>query len=514
MSGVSSKNGGWAINPICKVLIGFKNSTTHATRSPYLSFPLKNEPEISKLLLLISTRQMTNEKLAGFSKCVIDQLIGYKFLLPKDQLSFVQRVKHRWNLLNENRKTELSYEGVTYVISSFCFMAFYKQDQGEYIKEKIILPFWLKKFSHLVYEMLINDSVNNSIDKINRQLKNKLIKYGLILPAKDVEGMASFFSRNCMLSSELIEVLPPHYSCHVPMSVECFESFEINDSLEFLDSEADLLSSIKEPLIDKNWLLSVKPSVSVVDPVSQVQSYYWLSPQQLALLKQLVKSEITIAELDVNFIRLLNMCRIIYTAVQMEQWNASWADKIQATKLQLDENSCIQFDEVLLPINFAIMRLYLRYMDDNKYLIKDKGNGNIKGRYWVHRDPFVFYLQAQLKVIMNQISPSPVKVGHNALTVYEQGADLPIHKDDVLAFSWVFSIPIETSPYKDREAAWPLHVDTGKEKLAANLRSGDGFFINPQMEHWRDELPDHKLSIIFCWFVPQEFTGYLNGHWT
>ena len=45
------------------------------------------------------------------------------------------------------------------------------------------------------------------------------------------------------------------------------------------------------------------------------------------------------------------------------------------------------------------------------------------------------------------------------------------------------------------------------------MAMGDAVVINPQMPHWRDELEDHTLSIMFLWFISKNYQGYVNGNW-
>jgi hypothetical protein len=173
----------------------------------------------------------------------------------------------------------------------------------------------------------------------------------------------------------------------------------------------------------------------------------------------------------------------------------------------------VTFESVLSPIELAIGRKYLRFMMECKYLLRDRVNGKTRERFWCHRDEFTFYLQGQVCTLLNQMLRKPVKPGHNALTIYGDGATLPRHRDDVLAFSWVMSLPVESRPEVDKERAWPIYVQTPTQVHKALLQSGDGHLIDPQMPHWRERLAEGRLGILFLWFVPGDYRGFVNGSW-
>lgn len=503
----------WEMSPLCNVLIGFKNQTRHLTRSAYLSFPVREQSEICKLLLSLSTKKFNQDQLDNFSDKIIEQLIEYKFFMPRKSFTFMQFIKHRLNLLNENRNVSLWYKGTEYLVTSFCFMAFYKQQPGGYIKEKVILPRWFKKISSLTYDLITNANSLEKFDSYSAKIKDKLQKYGLVLKKTDAVHHEQFFVENCQLSTKFINALPPHYEGLLPSKVTNISDYEINTNVFFLDNAKELPDQLLASKTLSSWILSTKPSVMIVNPVTNVSSIFWLTDEQMSILKKIYRSKIINNNINEETLYLFNCIYILYTEEQLQALHADWKSKQAQAKQQLEDDQYMQINSILAPFDFAIARLYIRYMDEGKFLIRDKANGKTKGRYWIHRDNYVFYLQTQLNTIFNQLVNEPVKIGHNALTVYEEGSNLPIHRDDVLAFRWVFSLPIETTPYRDRDQAWPIYVDTGKKQVQANLRSGDGVFINPQMPHWRHTLTDHKLNIVFCWFVPKSYQGFVNGHW-
>ncbi|MBA2711524.1 MAG: hypothetical protein H0U57_13160 [Tatlockia sp.] len=265
---------------------------------------------------------------------------------------------------------------------------------------------------------------------------------------------------------------------------------------------------------DYEWLLKVNPSVVVEDPVTKILSIYWLSESHIQCLKGLLENHLTIDELDKEIITLFSTIYILEQRDHLKQRSLNWQKTIEKAKEELLEHKILTLHDVIQPVVLAIARKYLRHLDQQKYLIADKANGKTKERYWQHRDDFTFFIQSQMCTLLNQILPEPVKIGHNAITVYKPGATLPKHIDDVLAFSWVMSVPLDTQPERDRGQAWPIFVETDDNKvLSSSLSMGDAVLINPQMPHWRDMLEDHSLGIVFLWFIPANYQGFVNGHW-
>jgi hypothetical protein len=320
-----------------------------------------------------------------------------------------------------------------------------------------------------------------------------------------------FFSENCQLSRNLIAELPDFYPYNLSKIDAVTHGYVLNKDIYLSIDEVS--RELRTQIRNLQWALSCKPSVWVKDPIKGILSMYWLNPLQLEGLNDLLARNIFVHELDRDTISLFVLSGILYDPHQLQSLRNQWLHCLSAMKVQLEQNNCLTFSNILSPIELAMSRKYLRYIMDKKFLLPDRANGTTQQRFWRHRDEFTFYLQGQVCAQINQVLPEPVKPGHNALTIYQSGATLPRHVDDVLAFSWVMSLPIETMPEISREQAWPIYVETPSMVHKAMLQSGDGHLINPQMPHWREVLKEGKLSILFLWFVPQDFQGFVNGSW-
>lgn len=502
----------FAVNPLCKVIVGFKNFTRHATRSKYISFAIQEQPEMCKLLLLIAKKQLSSEKITSFSSQLFEQLIDYGFLKLACNLSFKEKVMSCFNFLNENRWSRLQFQGKCYVVTSFVFMAFYSQKEDEFIRETAILPYWCQRISDITFEIMTQKFDSKKFLALPMSLKKKLLKHGVVVPVEKLPYVENFFKEHCVLSHALIEELPDFYKTHLPSVQNDKTHYQLNPQLYF--DVTTIPSFMKETVTQFEWICACQPSIWVFNPVKKVLSAYWLTDQQRLCLQDLKNEKIHISALHDDMFQLFVYSFILQNEKITELARKNWQASIENLREQLAKNDYLMFDALLAPIELAMSRKYLRYRMEKKLLIPDQANGSTKNRYWVHRDEFTFYLQGQVCVLLNQILPTPVKSGHNALTVYTPGATLPKHQDDVLAFSWVLSLAIETNPEQRKENAWPIFVETPDTKVhPAMLQAGDGVLINPQMPHWRDELTGHSLNILFMWFIPHTFRGYVNGSW-
>jgi hypothetical protein len=503
--------GDWYINPICRVIVGFRNYTNHATRSKYVSFSIENEPKMCELLLLLSCKKPSKAEIESFPDVLLYQLIDYGFLKPIDSFSLFEKFKQSFHLLNESRHKRIEFKGKKYAITSFIFMAFYSQPQGMYLRETIILPFWNKTFSRVVFDV-VRSGQKKLTAKVSPKHIKRMLKHGLIARQEDLPVITTYFARECILSEKLFVDLPDH--CREMLYVPKNKDNLIINPQIYLHTPNKIPTEVSGHIHDEKWVLEANPSVWVRHPVTQVLSMYWLDEKQLSQLQQLLDGEMTPSSLDEETFKLFCYIHLIDSQEYLDKERTIWREKMRTAKEHILTHTCVTIPDILATPELAISQAYIRHLYHKKYLLRDRANGATKGRYWVHRDDFTIYIHQQICTILNQFLPSPVKLGHNGITIYKPGAVLPKHNDDVLAFKWVMSLPVDTDPVRDRADAWPIYVETAKDAiLSAKLRMGDGHLIDPQMPHWRDALSDHTLGILLLWFVPHDFTGYVNGNW-
>ena len=495
------------ISPLCNPIIGFQNHVLEETRSRYISFSVEKQPLIAKLLIDVAFKRFTPEVTATWSNEVFQQLVNYGLFVP-------HTVATKQNLLcyclNENRRTKLIYQGQCYQITSFVFMAFNNQAPKSFIRETVVLPHWAKTFSEKVYHLLNHPNPQSEIRALSPSLAKRLIKHGLLIHKQDFPDMDSFFSRECILSQTLIQEIP--YPNVLP-EISLDDLLILNQQVYFLD---DIPMDWKNRFYDFKWIQNIQPTIIAEDQVTKILSIHWLDNPQTQLLTSLQKGEISLNDLSHDVRELWTLARILESETSLKKRREEWNRKVQAAYQQVSEKKHMVIEEALSPLDLAITRKYMRHLLNKKYMMLDKANGGTKKRYWQHRENWTFYIHQQMQEFLNQILSEPVKVGHNAITIYQSGAVLPKHKDDVHAFTWVMSLPIDTTPTTARTNAWPLYVETNENPSVveeAMLGMGDACLVNPQMPHWRDKLEGHSLSILFLWFVPKDFRGFVNGNW-
>lgn len=494
------------LNPICNVIIGFRNYTTHSTRSRYISFSPIKQPQMSQLLLDLSTGNVSGDMSTKWPEELFIQLVDYGLFV--EVTSIMQRLKNALrNPLNENRLKVIRYQNKSYLVTSFIFMAFNSQLPKQYLRETVVLPAWTQGFAKQVFQLLGKETIKEELSRLTNKVIQRLSKHGVLIAEQDYPTHESFFGHQAQLNKDLLAYIPQDKQVCTQKNL----NYKLNQQVYFIE---DLPQHCVERIYDFEWLLKVSPSIVVEDPVTKVLSIYWLSKCQEQCLRDLLSHSLSVDALEKEMQTLFSAIYVLEQEDDLKTRALNWQETIQKAKEQLANEKIITLYDVIAPVYLAMARKYIGHLSEQKYFIADKANGKTKERYWVHRDEFTFFIQSQMCTLLNQILPEPVKIGHNAITLYKPGATLPKHIDDVIAFSWVMSVPLDTNPEKNRDDAWPIFVETDKDRvLSASLGMGDAVLINPQMPHWREMLKDHSLGIVFLWFIPANYKGYVNGHW-
>lgn len=501
----------WVVNDLCKVIVGFRNHSTHATRSKYVSFAVVEQPQMCRLLVRLSQGKVDADEAARYPAHLFEQLIEYGFLTPLDALGWRRRCSRLWRVLDSGRWRRIPWRGRHYCVTSLVFMAFYAQAPDEYLRESVILPAWLPGYADKVLQIASQGLDGSGYRAFSGATRRRLRKHGLITPPEQLPNREGFFAEHCILSEALLNELPNHYRTHLPAVNDFGQHYVLNPGIYAnLDNVPDAL---RQQIPNLGWASACAPTLWVEDPVKGIVSMYWLDTVQRRLLAELQSGARRTDQLPPHLVRLFVYSGILYDPRELSARRDAWQQRLGALGERMNRDGCMTFESVLSPIELAIGRKYLRFMMERKYLLLDRVNGKTQERFWCHRDEFTFYLQGQVCTLLNKVLEKPVKPGHNALTIYGNGATLPRHRDDVLAFSWVMSLPIEARPQESKEQAWPIYVQTPTQVHKALLQPGDGHLIDPQMPHWRERLVEGRLSILFLWFVPLDYRGFVNGSW-
>lgn len=501
----------WAVNDLCKVIVGFRNYSTHATRSKYVSFAVIEQPQMCQLLVRLAQGRIGAKEAQNYSPHLFEQLIEYGFLAPLDALGWDGRGKRLCRLLDGGRFKRIPFRDREYYVTSLVFMAFYAQAKNSFLQEQVILPAWRRDYADLVLRIVCQGLDESGYRTLPASTRRRLAKHGLVTPAGQLPHRERFFAEHCVLDAALIEELPPYYREQLPQVDGDTDHYLLNPGIYHSIDAAD--PALRRQIPNIGWARSCTPSLWVQDPVKSIVSMYWLSGLQQRVVAELEAGTRAVRQLDPTTLRLFLYSGIVYDPRQLPARREAWQQRLAGLGERLDSDGCMTFESVLSPIELAIGRKYLRFMMERQFLLLDRVNGKTQERFWCHRDEFTFYLQGQVCTLLNQVLRQPVKPGHNALTIYGDGATLPRHRDDVLAFSWVMSLPIEARPDTSREQAWPIYVETPEKVHKALLQAGDGHLIDPQMPHWREQLTQGSLGILFLWFVPQDYRGFVNGSW-
>lgn len=501
----------WAVNDLCKVIVGFRNYSTHATRSRYVSFAVLEQPRMCELLVRLARGQVDGDAVRDYPEHLFEQLIDYGFLAPLDRLGWRGQARRLWRVLDSGRLRRVPFRGRDYHVTSLVFMAFYTQRPGQFLEERVILPAWSPGYAEHALRIAANGLDEPGYRALPGRVRRRLDKHGLVTAVERLPRRERFLAERCQLDPALFDELPAYYrpTLHtggldgpgLALVPGLYERFE------------QVPEALRRQVVDPDWAQSCAPTLWLEDPVKGIVAMRWLTAQQQQALAALREGRLTPATLDPATRALFLQAGILHEPASLATRREAWRRHLQTLSARMAEDGCVTFEQVLPPLELAIARRYLRFMMEGRFLLLDRVNGKTEQRFWCHRDAFTFYLHGMVCALLNQVLPEPVKPGHNALTIYQDGATLPRHQDDVQAFAWVMSLPIEARPEHDRQLAWPICVETPRQVHQARLLPGDGHLIDPQMPHWRDKLEQGRLGILFLWFVPADYRGFVNGSW-
>ncbi|WP_449432235.1 hypothetical protein [Pseudomonas putida] len=499
----------WAVNDLCKVIVGFRNYSTHATRSRYVSFAVVEQPRMCELLVRLARGQVDAEAVRHYPQHLFEQLIEYGFLAPTD--TWRTQARRLWRLLDSGRFCRVPFRGRDYHVTSLVFMAFYSQRPKQYLEERVILPAWSPNYAEHALHIAANGLDATSYHRLPQRVRRRLGKHGLVTPIERLPQRERFLAERCQLDQTLLDDLPPGY--HSQLDHDDVDGSGLALVPGLYAHREQIPAALRRQVVNPAWAQACAPTLWVEDPVKGIVAMRWLTAQQQLTLAALREGRLLPQALNPATRTLFLQAGILHRPSNLQARRDAWRLRLQALAAQMRDDGCMSFEQVLPPLELAIARRYLRFMMQGRYLLPDRANGKTQKRFWCHRDDFTFYLHGMVCSLLNQVLPDPVKPGHNALTYYQDGATLPRHQDNVQAFAWVMSLPIEAQPEHDRQLAWPICVQTPQKVLEARLLPGDGHLIDPQMPHWRERLDKGRLGILFLWFVPAAYQGFVNGSW-
>ncbi|KTT03112.1 hypothetical protein SB14R_18145 [Pseudomonas oryzihabitans] len=501
----------WAVNDLCNVIVGFRNYSTHATRSRYVSFAVVEQPRMCELLVDLARGQVDGEAVCQYPQHLFEQLIDYGFLTPLDDITWRGQLKRLGRLLDSGRLRRVPFRGRDYYVTSLVFMAFYSQLPGQFLKEHVILPAWSPGYAEHALRIAANGLDEPGYRALPNKVRRRLDKHGLVTSIERLPQRERFFAQRCQLDQALFDELPDYY--RPTLSANDLDGHRLELVSGIYERLEQVPQALRCQLVDPDWAQSCAPTLWIEDPVKGIVAMRWLTTQQQHDLTALRESRLAPAALDPVTRMLFLQAGILHDPASLPARREAWRRRLETLSARMGEDGCVTFEQVLPPLELAIARRYLRFMMEGRFLLLDRVNGKTQQRFWCHRDAFTFYLHGMVCALLNQVLPKPVKPGHNALTIYQDGATLPRHQDDVQAFTWVMSLPIEACPEHDRHLSWPIYVETPRQVHQAHLLPGDGHLIDPQMPHWRDRLEQGRLGILFLWFVPVDYRGFVNGSW-
>ena len=276
-----------------------------------------------------------------------------------------------------------------------------------------------------------------------------------------------------------------------------------------------------------------QPSVWVKDPVTNVESGYWLSESEAALISGFVPGQKPELPNDPHLVNRLLQAKIIVFGEDVKTEDRFRAEAVNSAREEFSDKKYTVLRSLFPPEQMAAMRKF--YRDYIAQGFMPFGDLQVTNRYRQYDEPFAAFIHKMLAPVMSDIVGEPVKPSYCYAASYKDSAVLNPHTDRLLCeFSISFQVDYEPEP-AGHLSPWGLYVapfewsgelpavgarldwDEFSDESAGTavyLASGDGLiYKGRELVHYRYALPTgHRSTSLFFHYVAADFDDALIPH--
>lgn len=272
-----------------------------------------------------------------------------------------------------------------------------------------------------------------------------------------------------------------------------------------------------------------QPSAWVSSPVADIDSGYWLSPDEAAVISTFTAGEKPVLPGDHKLIRRCIEAGILVSAGELSSSTKIWNERLDRAAKEFSSDKYTIVPSLFPPAQMAAMRSFYRGYVEQGFM--PFGDPQVERRYRQHNEPFASFLHKKLTKLMSIVVGEEAKPSYVYAASYKEGSVLKPHTDrEQCEFSISFQVDYQPeSP--DQLSPWGIYVeplehngDLSKGGLsfdqnkmspdakAIYLASGDGLiYKGRELIHYRHALPEgHKSTSLFFHYVAAGFDGVLT----
>jgi hypothetical protein len=343
----------------------------------------------------------------------------------------------------------------------------------------------------LIIDLLNQNKKNSEETSIPSEYLNSLIQTGILIEMPQLPNNINF---KCLLNN--------YISVEKEQLIYDKENFEINNYIS-IQTGKGLPKEIENRVMFNGCFSENYPVLWVEEPFTGQLMPFWISDSLKPVLSKILNRQINLNDIPEHLFNRLITANIIIPA----KGNNSKSFELQ--KKEIQENGISILKNVINPLQINALKEYYKMLEQNQFFIK--GDGLVFQRDSMPNEPTARFFHHQITNIVNLILPQKVKPTYCFVSIYNEGAVLPKHKDREQC-EWNISLLLNMEPEDSAENSWPFYIEDTNQVHEVNLGIGDAvIYPGSKLYHWRNKLPDkHKALIFFFHFVNDDFQGDLT----
>lgn len=335
------------------------------------------------------------------------------------------------------------------------------------------------------------------------KLRDEELKFlrqtGLLVPPESVPAEVS---PEASVGLKLLDLVPKNHRSRYSSR----RSLVFNRQHVLLDEHARMLGRDGLPAIGS--FPHTRGLVWVRDPGTQIWSFYRGTRLQNSVKALL--SGTPAEEFSGAWRELLYHARILVEPGYTRERTGMWRTYEGHIRAGLKRNRYAVLRDLLPPLKIAVLRSYVRGLEENGYLHLDN-HQVVNMRYDRHNDPLLQYVHKQTGRLVRHVSGETILPSYSYLSAYLPGAELKRHLDRPQC-AWNASLLIDQNPEVPLSESWPIFLEVGKSVHEVRLDFGDAvFYSGTEIPHWRDPIgKGMRQTLCLLHYVPLDFVGHTD----
>jgi len=283
------------------------------------------------------------------------------------------------------------------------------------------------------------------------------------------------------------------------------------------------------PWVQEKHLSPHKASAWIKQPVTQIETGYWLDPKDAEAVAKFEAGKKIEVELDYRLISKLFAVGILTTPETLARQSEIEREKLKKAQLEYQKDKYVVLRELLPEAQMKAMRQFYRQYTQTGFM--PVGDPQVRRRFYQHNEPLAAFFHRNFAGLMSLIIGEEVIPSYVYAASYLENADLKPHVDRVQCeFSISFQVDYTPEP-ENHLSPWglfmtplddddrgyfsedfPAKSEAEDQNTAVYLASGDGLvYKGCELIHYRYPLSaGHRSTSLFFHYVAKDFAGSLD----